>query len=141
MRCINLCAALVLLSLAGMTASASESGGSPPTSRSAGVTPTEARKIMDRVVSQGYYRGGAYEEVPKDAGEPNFYVYQLLRKNASAGESDVLGFIAVSRKTGRIIEVDAEWCHQYLVHKGDKALKPYPGADLPGSCEDPALGE
>jgi hypothetical protein len=29
----------------------------------------------------------------------------------------------------------------YPVHKGDKPLKPTPGADLPESCEDPALGE
>jgi hypothetical protein len=96
---------------------------------------------MHRVVSEGYYKGGAYEEVPRDSGEPNFYVFQLFRRNAKAGESDVLGFIAISRRTGRIIEVSAEWCYAYPVHKGDKPLKPTLGADLPESCEDPALGE
>jgi hypothetical protein len=141
MRCMNLFAALVLFSLPGFAALAATSSNSSRTNVSAAVTPEKAHKIMERVVSQGYYRGGAYEEVQDDAGEPDFYVFQLLRRNAMGGESDVLGFIAISRKTGRIVEVDAEWCHQYPVHKDDKALKPYPGADLPLSCGDPALGE
>ena len=100
------------------------------------VTLQRANQIMKGVVAKGAYEGGTFEELPNDGGETGYFVFQVFSANVPGGDPDVLGFIGVSRKTGRIVIINGEYCHSYPYHAGDKALKPGKGADIPLSCED-----
>ena len=91
---------------------------------------------MKGIVSAGDYEGGSFEELPNDGGEVGYFVFQVFSGNVASGDPDVLGFIGISRKTGRAVVISGEYCHRYPYHPGDKALKPGNGVDIPASCED-----
>ncbi|QWT19726.1 hypothetical protein KPL74_18490 [Bacillus sp. NP157] len=110
----------------------------------AGVTLAGANRIMRHVVSEGHSKGEAFEQVPNNARERDFYVFEVFRTNAKNGESDVSAFMAISKRSGRIVVTAGEWCYPYPEYDDDKAatpIKPTPGADLPAACEDPTLGK
>ena len=101
----------------------------------ASVNRAQAEAIMERVTRSAPYSGSTYDELPDDGGDKAFYQFQIMSKDAGPADPVSLDYVAISRKTGRIIVMRAEYCYAYPVRENDRPLNPGKEGDLPAECE------